>query len=92
MPELTKESYSDDVSDNTLTIFKTIHGFYYILFSNKNKSIINFNLIEQKKLIEIKNCHNKYITNFRHRLDRDNKRDLILSLFYFDKNIKIWNA
>ena len=92
LPELTKESYSDDVSDNTFTIFKTIQDFYYIVFSNKNKSIINYNLIEQKKLMEIKNCHNEYITNFRHHLDKNNKRDLILSLSYMDKNIKIWNV
>ena len=92
LPDLTKESYSDDVSDNTFTIFKTIQGFYYIVFSNKNKSIINYNLIEKKKLIEIKSCHYEYITNFRHHLDKYNKRDLVLSLSYMDKNIKIWNV
>ena len=90
--DLTKEAYSDDISDNTFAVFKTIEDFLYVIFTNKNRSIICYNIIEQKKAIEIKNSHNEYITNFRHFLDKINKRDLILSISSADKNIKMWNV
>ena len=48
--------------------------------------------MKKKRIIEIKNSHNEHITNFRHFLDNINKRDLILSISYSDKNIKIWNV
>ena len=92
LSELTKESYSDDISDNTFTVFETIQNYFYLIFSNKNKSIVCCDLTEQKVIIEIKNCHKEYITNFRHYLDKESKRDLILSLSYVDKNIKLWDV
>jgi len=90
--DITKEAYSDDISDNTFAVFKTIDEFLYLVFTNKNRSIICYNIIEQKKTIEIKNSHNEHITNFRHFLDKINKRDLILSISSADKNIKMWDA
>ena len=90
--DITKEAYSDDISDNTFAVFKTIDEFLYLVFTNKNRSIICYNIIEQKKTIEIKNSHNEHITNFRHFLDTINKRDLILSISSADKNIKMWDA
>ena len=90
--DLTEDAYSDDISDNTLTVFKSIQDIFYLIYSNKKKSIICHNLIEQKRVIEIKNCHNEYITNFRHYFDEKNKRDLIISISYADKNIKLWNV
>ena len=92
LPELTKEPYSDDISDNTFTIFETFQNYFYLIFSNKTKSIICYELKEQKIIIEIKNGHKEYITNFRHYFDKENKRDLILSLSYMDKNIKLWDV
>ena len=47
--DLTKEAYSDDISDNTFAVFKTIEDFLYVIFTNKNRSIICYNIIEQKK-------------------------------------------
>ena len=92
LPELTKESYSDDLSDNTFTVFESIHKYFYLIFANKNKSIICYDLMDEKIVVELKNCHKEHITNFRHLSDKKNKRDLILSLSYMDKNIKLWNA
>ena len=53
--------------------------------------IILFNFIDNKKINEIKNAHLYYINNFRHYLDKINKRDLVLSISGFDSNIKLWN-
>ena len=48
--DLTEDAYSDDISDNTLTVFKSIQDIFYLIYSNKKKSIICHNLIEQKRL------------------------------------------
>ena len=92
LSELTKNSYSDDVSDNTFTVFETIQKDVFLIFSNKKKSIVCYDLKEQNIVIEIKECHNEYITNFRHLSDYKNKRDLIISISYTDKNIKLWDT
>jgi WD40 repeat protein len=44
-----------------------------------------------KKIKEIKNYHNEYITFFNHYLDKEKKRDLIMSISEEDNNIRIWN-
>ena len=63
----------------------------YLIYTNKNKSIIFNDIIENKVIKEIKNAHNKYITNFRYYLDKINQRDLILSISADDNNLKLWN-
>ena len=49
--------------------------------SSRHRKIIN----------EIKKAHLKEITNYRHCLDKPNKRDLILSISAEDNALKIWN-
>ena len=88
---LTKDSYTHFNLDNTFTVFKSINKILYLIYANENNSIIAYNLIDNKKMMEIKNSHDKYITNFRHYLDKINKRDLIISISDKDNNIKIWN-
>ena len=89
---LTSDSYGYSNLDNSFTIFKSISDILYLVYATYEKSIICYNLINQKKTTEIKNCHNRYITNFRHYLDKINKRDLIISISNFDNNLKIWDA
>ena len=92
--DLTKESYSYFYLDNTFTVFNSIDNIIdnilYLIYGTINKSIISCNLLENKKVIEIKNAHKELITNFRYYLDKKNKRDLVISLSY-DNNIKLWN-
>jgi len=92
LSQLTKDSYSDDVSDNTFTVFKSLQDFIFLVYATKNKSIICYDLIEQKKLIEIKNSHKDFITNFRHFLDKKNKIDIVMTISCSDRNIKLWNS
>ena len=92
LSEITKDSYSDDVSDNTFTVFKSIHDYFLLIYSTKNKSIISYDLIKQQKIIEIKNSHTDFITNFRHFFDKKNIRDIIMSISCSDRNIKLWNT
>ena len=89
--DLIIDSYVDYNLDNTFCVFKSINNILYLIYSNENNSIITFNLIDDKKINEIKNAHQSYITNFRHFYNKSNKRDLILSISCENNNIKIWN-
>ena len=89
---LTIDSFSYWYRDNTFTVFKSINDIFYLIFSNKNKSIISYDLINNKKAIEIKKAHKNYITSFRHINDLINKRDLIISISCNDNDIKLWNV
>ena len=78
--------------DNTFTAFKSINNILYLVYSNPKKSIISYDLINNKKINEIKEAHNEQITNFRNYFDEINHRDLILSKSANDNNIKIWEV
>ena len=94
---ITKDSYAFSSSclsllDNTFTIFKSnFVNIIYLIYANKNKSIISYNLIERKKINEIVNAHENNITNFRYYLDIEQKRDLLISISSDDRNLKLWN-
>ena len=91
LTDLTKDSYADILLDNTFVIFKSINELIYLVYSNKDKSIISYSIIENKKINEIINAHENYITNFRYLLDKIYKRDLILTISASDNNVKLWN-
>ena len=89
---LVTDSYSYySFLDNTFNIFESIENIIYLIYTNENKSIISYNIIDNKRINEIKNAHNEYITNFRYYLDKTNKKDLIISISAYDNNIKLWN-
>ena len=88
--DIENDSYAYSSLDNTFTVFKSIDNILYLIYSNKNKSIISYNLIKNNKEKQIKNAHDNYITNFRHYSD-NYKRDLIMSISNKDNNIKLWD-
>ena len=88
---LITDSYAEDELDNTFALFRAIGNILSLIYSNENFSIISYNLEEHMKMIEIKNAHQNYITNFRHYLDKINNRDLIISISSNDNNLKVWN-
>ena len=77
--------------NNTFITFKSINNILYLIYANKKNSIISYDLIENKRINEIKNSHEMNIISFRHIADKINKRDLILSMSGDDNNIKVWN-
>ena len=90
--DLIKDSYVYySFLDNTFCVFESIDKILYLIYGNKYRSIISFNIIDSKKINEIKNAHESYITNFRHYLDINNKRDLIITISADDNNVKLWN-
>ena len=92
---LTLDSFSGDslgfIFSDTFCVFISINNIFYIIYANENRSIISYDLINNKKINEIKNAHERYITNFRHYLDVSKKRDLILSICCEENNIKLWS-
>ena len=90
LKDITQDSYSYFYLDNTFTVFNSVNNILYLIYSTRNRAIISYNLIENKKINEIKNAHKELIINFRHYLDKPNKTDLVISLSY-DNNIKLWN-
>ena len=90
--DLAKDSYAYFILENTFTIFKSINDILYLIYSNENKSIISYDLIENKKINEIKNAHTSFITNFKYYFDKINIRDIILSISCRNNNINLWNA
>ena len=72
-------------------IFKSIiNDIYYLIYATEKQSFICYDLIDNKKINEIKKCHKKNIYHLRHILDNENKKDIILSLSY-NNNIKVWD-
>ena len=88
---LSNDSFAYQDLDNTFCVFKSIYDIFYLIYSNKNRAIIAYNLIDNVKMYQIKNAHNEYISNFRNFQDISNERDLLISISCKDNNIKLWN-
>ena len=88
---LTKDAFSYYSFDNTLDLFKSFDDIIYMIYTNKNRSIISYNLLNNEVINQVKKSHNEYISNFKHYLDKKNKRDLLISVSAKDNNIKLWN-
>ena len=91
LKDVTNDSFSYFYLDNTFTVFNSVNNILYLIYGTKDKSIISYNLMENKKVIEIKKAHNELVVNFRYYSDKPKKRDLIISISY-DNNIKLWNV
>ena len=88
---LTKDAFSYYSFDNTFDLFKSIDNIIYMIYTNKNRSIISYNVLSNEIINQVKKSHNEYISNFKHYLDKINRRDLLISVSAKDNNIKLWN-
>ena len=81
--------------DNTFEVFNSILGqmclVYAFKLENKYNSIATYNIIDYKTMGVLRNAHREDITNFRHYLDKRNRRDLILSVSATDNNARMWD-
>ena len=91
LKNIINDSFSKYLLDNSFIVFKSLDNLIYLIYSNEKNSIISFDLISNKKINEIKNAHFENIKGFRYYLDKNNKRDLIISISGNDNNIKLWN-
>ena len=84
--------YNPFFVDNRFTIFKSIYNILYLIYADKNNSIISYDILNNIKLIHIKKSHKEPILSFRHYFDKNAKCDFVLSLSGFESNIKLWNV
>ena len=82
------KGYSPFVYIEEFCIFKSIDKILYLIYINKKNSIISYNIIDNKKINEIKKAHNNYISSIKYIVDNNNKRELIISI---SNDIKLWN-
>ena len=92
LSDVTYDGFAEDNSDNSFTVFNSINNILCIIYTNKRKSLVCYNLNTKKKISEVINAHNTFITCYRYYLDKINKRDIVLSLSCNDNNIKLWNV
>ena len=85
------DSYANTALDNAFCVFNSYNDILYIVYANHSKSIIFYNLLDNKVIKEIKNAHEKHITNFKHYFDKNSKTDYIISISKHNSNIKLWN-
>ena len=95
LKDLIKDSYllesESNLFHNTFEIFKSRENILFLIYINKNNSIISYDLIKNQKISEIKKAHSSLITNLYYCFDKNNKIDLILSISFTDNTIKLWN-
>ena len=80
LKEITNNSFSDWIFENTFLIFKSINKYYYLVYATQIKSIICFDLLNFQIINEIKNSHEQNITNFKHIYNKKTENDLIMSV------------
>ena len=91
LPDIADDSYAYRELDNTFSAFKSIDNKLYLIYSDREKSIISYDLLKHQKISKIYSNHTEYITNLVHFLDKINNRDLVMSISSKNNNIKIWN-
>ena len=89
--KLVDDSYSFSYPNNTtFEVFTSVDNILNLVYSNIHNSIVSYNVIDNKKIIEIKNAHKNNINNFRYHLDTKNNTDLLISISSKDMNMKLW--
>jgi len=81
-------NYSPFIFNEEFCIFKSLDNILYLIYVNKNNFIIFYNIIDNKKINEIKKAHNNYISSIKYIIDNINNRELIISI---SNDIKLWD-
>ena len=90
LKEITINSFCSNIEDNTFCVFNSFSdNILYLIYSTKVKSIVSYNIYEEKILKEISDPHEgEYITNYRHCILVN--KDIIMSISLSNNLIKIW--
>ena len=86
------DSFATYSYEDSFTVFRSINNILQLIYATKDKSIISYDLSNKSILHKLFNCHNNFITSFKHYLDKINNRDIIMSISKKDNNLKLWNA
>ena len=88
--ELSVNSYVDFGLDYVFAVFNSVENIPFLVYSTKDLSLIFFNIDEMKVKILIKKAHNYFISNINHFFDKEQKKDIIMTVSYQNNNIKLW--
>ena len=89
------DSFTDSYISGGFCIFSSINNILYLIYSTESKSIIAYDLNNMQKMFEIKNAHEDYISSFKHILDQNKKKDLLMSISYdtsLSNTLKLWDV
>jgi len=89
--DIIKDSFSDVYLGHTFIVFKSLNNIFLLIYTNRKRSILSYDIINKQRINEIKNAHKTLISSLRYFLDHMNNRDLLLSISCDDNNIKVWN-
>ena len=84
------DAYCSTETENSFIIINSINGDSYIIYANFYKSIISYNLSKKKIDKDNKTAHSCYISCFQYYYEQDSHQEIIMSLSYLDRNIKLW--
>ena len=90
VPIIKTSSYTRNPKDNTFIIFNSKDSILYLIFGTEKRSIISYNVNDNKKMIEIKKAHDDDIIEFNYCYDKTNNREIIMSLSPLNF-LKIWD-
>ena len=85
--DIATDSYSYGI-DNTMVVFKSIDDILYFIYSKKT-SFISYDLINNKKINEIKDDKGACITNLKHYFHQEKRQDLVISTS-INNILKLW--
>ena len=88
---LTKKTTSKYYGDNNFVVFESLNKEIILVYSVNHHSIQFFDIEQDKLLKNITDAHKSQINNFRYARDKNQSRDLILSIADKIKNLKIWD-
>jgi len=85
------KNYDDDICCcYDYVVFKSFDNKLMFVY-NDDISIISYDLVDNKKINEIKNGHDNIIYQINHHFDKKHKRDIIMTISIIDNNIKVWD-
>ena len=90
--DLVKNSFAGYSYEDSFIVFKSYDNILQLVYATKEKSIISYDLNNNRNIFTQHRAHNNFITNFKYIYDELNNTDILMSLSKKDNNIKIWNA
>ena len=94
LQNLVGKSNSNSSLEITCLIFKSIDNLNLIIYSGENKSIVCYDLNNNKKINEVFGAHKNTITYLNKYSSYSSQKDrinLMLSISEKDNNLKVWN-
>ena len=92
--DIISDSYCPIEIDNSFIVFESDNNNnknIFIAYGTKNKSIICYNLLSKKLETEIPKAHDEYISSLYYCYNYIIHKELIMSISYKDRNLKIWD-